>query len=444
MKRLAPLCFFLLTFQCLNGQHYYPNILEYRTVYTPQSSSIEGIVYYPLSSTQYDDAMDYINSIPDIEIVGYPTSTYNCHSYAWNISRNPNAEVVWISENDRNYNPNLQKYWTDGSYIEVSGSSTAEIIHYTEDHSAEKHSSSLYKSKWGANCLVIHAPNNVPSIYGTSGDYYSSIKIDGPTVLCRNTTGTFQTPDYMNSTFTWTIDTNRLELVAGQGTRSLTVTPRPNTFDGNTWISLSLHIGSPINVTRVITNNFWVGVPGAPTVYPSGFPPEPMGIYSYQDIVLIGYPGANFWDANWSSSGSIYTVWSEGQTGRFYSFEEGGAYFYVNTFNSCGNSALYQGEIIVYGDQMERITHNDKDILIAISPNPSTTYFNLELKSQTIYDTFDRYLVEIIDPFSRIVKILTLNGSYNRIDINDLDVGYYLIRLTYGTIVLHKALIVHK
>ncbi len=262
--------------------------------------------------------------------------------------------------------------------------------------------------------------------------------ISGTALTC-NGSGSYYIQDQpYGSSISWVIKQNGNIRAQGTGTSA----QASNLTNGSVNVEFTLNFSCGL-YQIIMQKDFWSGVPGAPSTYPSGFPPEPMGIYSYQDIVLIGYPGANFWDANWSSSGSVNTVWSEGQTGRFYSFEEGGAYFYVTTFNSCGNSPMYQGEIIVYGDQMDKIFQDDEELSWTISPNPASTYFDLSIKSNDI-DLLKIYRIEIFDPYTRLIKSIKLAGPENQIYLQNLIAGNYIVKLTINGIAYQKVLMIQK
>lgn len=53
-----------------------------------------------------------------IQVYDDGTNSYNCHGYAWNVSAGGNQ--VWIN-NLYTESGNLDNYWDDGSYIELSG-----------------------------------------------------------------------------------------------------------------------------------------------------------------------------------------------------------------------------------------------------------------------------------------------------------------------------------
>ncbi|WP_321997858.1 hypothetical protein [Draconibacterium orientale] len=208
---------------------------HFEYVETPLQTQIEGIVWDALTASQYNAALSSLSGYSNITIVENPTSEYNCHGWAWHLSEG-NTTKVWINFENDDEERNLEHYWYDGSFIEVSSNNEAENVHYYEgDHSADKYSSTLYKSKWGYSGLIIHTPDNVPSIYLGNKKYYASFKVNGPQLVCYGSTATFTTPDYVNCTFNWTYNTNLLNYVSGQGTKTFVVEPKTSTSCGEAW-----------------------------------------------------------------------------------------------------------------------------------------------------------------------------------------------------------------
>jgi hypothetical protein len=145
-------------------------------------------------------------SYPTATVVGDADPDYNCHGYAWHMSREsiygPWSEKVSIQTNQpKDY------YVTDGSYN--TGGTTA-VIAYSGDHSAIPEGSSAlegmsvsrssdddyYISKWGAGYLMRHAPKEVPPGSGDLVGYYSiapahTVTIHGATSLASGQVYTF-------------------------------------------------------------------------------------------------------------------------------------------------------------------------------------------------------------------------------------------------------------
>jgi hypothetical protein len=151
------LTIFLLCFVFLcNAQVY---------LYTPNGSRI-----FAFQHSEWSDSADiaYFTAecaleYPDAEILADASLTYNCHSYAWNMSEG--GPICWLEES-----PDLHLYWDDGSYDQTTEDKTEKIFYYNGDygnHSAVKSTThpGKYESKLGSYPLVRHDPGYGPSIY---------------------------------------------------------------------------------------------------------------------------------------------------------------------------------------------------------------------------------------------------------------------------------------
>lgn len=150
MKKISLLKLFLVISLFASGQNF-PTVNYYTTIYTKNATPVEGTVYYPLSNSQYADAIDFVRrSYPNVTIQETPTSDYNCYSYAFHLSEG-NTSRVWINPFTTISTPNLSNYWTDGSFIQVCNESDADKALYINGDHAAKTTSSIsgqYESKW--------------------------------------------------------------------------------------------------------------------------------------------------------------------------------------------------------------------------------------------------------------------------------------------------------
>jgi hypothetical protein len=177
-------------------------------ILTPCGTVVPGTVSSETNAfTEYEKsfAQSYVTIYyPTATIVGDADPAYNCHGYAWHMSRysiyGPWYEKVSIqTDQPKDY------YVEDGSY---NTGGTLAVISYTIDHSAipegavlpydmeGAQSSEYYISKWGTGYLMRHLPTDVPSGYGTPEGYFSiapahTVSIVGPTSLASGQTYTF-------------------------------------------------------------------------------------------------------------------------------------------------------------------------------------------------------------------------------------------------------------
>lgn len=143
-------------------------------------------------------------SYPTASVVGDADPDYNCHGYAWHMSRF-SVYGPWPEKASIQTSQPKDYYVGDGSYI--TGGTTA-VISYSIDHSAIPEGalspygmnaalgSVYYISKWGPGYLMRHLPEDVPSGYGTPQGYFSiapphTVSIAGVTSLTPGQTYTF-------------------------------------------------------------------------------------------------------------------------------------------------------------------------------------------------------------------------------------------------------------
>ena len=69
-----------------------------------------------------------IKTYPNATFLSNSSATYNCHSYAWNVS--DGGIKYWINESS------ISKYWTDDYYSETTEDNAVKINYYDSDHSA--------------------------------------------------------------------------------------------------------------------------------------------------------------------------------------------------------------------------------------------------------------------------------------------------------------------
>lgn len=128
------------------------------TVYTCKGGSVAANIYPEFSQAQITSANNQTMSqygYLGITFLGNSSAQYNCHSYAWHL-REGNSNKVWINNasqqtgNCFDQTHNIDKYWTDGCFIQVCNEADADKLHYyCGDHSAVKSTTNpgYYESK---------------------------------------------------------------------------------------------------------------------------------------------------------------------------------------------------------------------------------------------------------------------------------------------------------
>ena len=117
---------------------------------------------------------EYQKRFPNATLLAGSTVTYNCHSYAWNLSDGGDT-ICWINKTTSDNKPNIEKYWTNDYYIETSESNAKKVHYYLSDHSAIVSATvpEMYESKWGAGPLMRHASGYGPYPNMDTRKYYA-------------------------------------------------------------------------------------------------------------------------------------------------------------------------------------------------------------------------------------------------------------------------------
>jgi hypothetical protein len=160
-----------------------PEILRSQTIdlFTPNGTVVKGIYLAEFSQSEIDSRTQTIAAAyPNATVLANASQTYNCHSYAFNLSEG-GSNVVWVNRIKDDGSANLTNYWTDGSYIEVCNDNIGDKIHYySGDHTAIKSPtvSGKYESKWGPGPRMRHAPDYGPPDYIMANRrYYKRIEL---------------------------------------------------------------------------------------------------------------------------------------------------------------------------------------------------------------------------------------------------------------------------
>lgn len=163
------------------------------TLSTTYGRTVTGIIGLDEMTAAEKSSLDkyYRQKYPSATLLSSSTNTYNCHSYAWNVSEGgvtcwingsnypqPNLDGTVLSKDD-----NVSQYWSDGLYASTIERRAEKIYYCRGDHSAIKSSvSGKYESKWGAGPLMRHSPTNCPSIY--NADYRTYYKKASMIMVC--------------------------------------------------------------------------------------------------------------------------------------------------------------------------------------------------------------------------------------------------------------------
>ncbi|MFT3950213.1 MAG: hypothetical protein QM763_24825 [Agriterribacter sp.] len=288
MKRLFLISVAIIISFSVTAQSYNPT-----TIYTRKLTALQGEI---LTSTDYTPSQkaaikaQTLSQHPNATFLADATQTYNSHGYAWHLTEG-NTNVVWINQYDRSANPNVYKYWTDGSFVQVCNQSDADKIHYYNgDHSAVYSVvvSGKYESKWGMDIRIRHDPTDVPSIYNAQyRKYYASTVILGATSTLCTGTRTFSVKNIPRATYSWT-KSSGLTVVGSSNSYQYSV-QRNGSSNGAAWVEVQ--VSTPCSEGSATSRiNFTVGIPqanniaiwnsasstttGNPVGFVAGYPPD--------------------------------------------------------------------------------------------------------------------------------------------------------------------------
>ena len=155
---------------------------------TPKGNVVLAYHRTEMSSDEYDECLSIDTLFTSDIRIAVPTTKYNCHSYAW-YSQNINTNTYWVQD--------PSKFYTDGSYIEVSYSQVQprDRIVYLDSVGNNIHSGIVkgttglspngvcgysntvwVQSKWGQCGLYEHRGDQCPYTMSTYGGTAVSVK----------------------------------------------------------------------------------------------------------------------------------------------------------------------------------------------------------------------------------------------------------------------------
>jgi len=400
------------------------------SVYTPKGSSVTA--YQTPEVWSYQDKLDwgayYAAVYPNATEQGTATttSTYNCHSYAWNMSEG--GPTCWIGYY---YTSDEDIYWTDYSYIETTEPNASKISYYADDHSARQTSTQgSYISKWGDKVLMLHSRDYGPAAYQMGYRKYYRLYpgINGTeTALCQNQERTFTSNTSISgSTYSWTRDNNLLDYVSGSGTTSYRV--KAKSGDGNAW--LRLQITTPSG--EIATTNYkdvWVG---KPLLYGVLGPEEG---YVYNTYTFYANPRR---DINSQAEYEwILNPLLNNDVRPYYDYTDIAFYdayccyqVVTRAYNTCGYSDYKFSNIEIFsGEKMFVISPNPASEFVTISLSTSASS---DLKAVELRDTNVNYSIQIYDLFGNLHFSGTRSGDSFTIPVGNLKNGNYFVHINDG------------
>lgn len=399
------------------------------TIYTPKGSSV--LAYNMVEASNTDR-----QALDDHFATAYPAATqiktgtpplsssrkYNCHGYAWHIVEG--GAQYWIGYSQQT---DEDIYMSDGSYIRTcSETYPGKVSWGSGDHTAVTTSvSGVYKSKWRDYPLMHHAWNISP--YGTSNlQYYASTKISGSTSPLCSGTRTFTVQNISGATYTWSVNTNVLTIVSGQGTSNLVV-QKNGSNHGDGWVEVQISTSCSGGSKTSKREYFDVGTPNVSSISVDASMCNGYG--QTVTATILGNPTFSQWSVTSGNASNSYLT----------NYGSGACYFnsYVNDCyglqiqltNACGSHL--DGTTICVDNCFARYS---------IYPNPAKDFISIKfdqydrvdvMPSQLrLYSEKDQKVVYEIDQ-SQIFAATSSDGLL-KVDVKSLPRGTYYIHLTSG------------
>ncbi|MFV0392713.1 MAG: T9SS type A sorting domain-containing protein [Paludibacteraceae bacterium] len=423
-------------------------------VYTPNGSLVLDTEVRSEQLTSYDIAymMQFMASLyPDATVIGNPTSTYNCHAYAWHMSES-NATPVWMGVTT---NP-TPIYWNDGSYDETTERNNGLKVSYDnppydgsgmDNHSAITTSEEgVFISKWGAYPLIKHAKDYTPYTYSALHYYKKNIspRISGPTTICTQAKYTIENLP-AGATVVWSASNNYITLVWANNETAV--------FQKNGVWNSSILATIYINGTQLTLSPFEIVVDrpvmtildsSSPnvqvehpeccaTAYLSGYYDE-----AYVDLAIVGLDNLSISNFDVENNNSIFSVHRDSRGVSIVSrTNQGSGCFKIHPKNECG-----------YGQPISACVEIGTDGYFSLTPNPASSVVTLRLtKADTkspkniVSRKSNRYEIQLRSTFG-LIKTIQTDQSEVQIPINGLAKGVYYVHVIRSGNVEKKKLIV--
>lgn len=316
--------------------------------------------------------------------------------------------------------------------------------------------------------LVDHPIGYGPYIYTMSQrKYYTTFRMEGPTVLCTSSNVTYSTPAYVNCTYNWTYDTSMFNYVSGQGTNNFQITPKPPLVSGQAWVKLTLTINSPINKTKEIIKNVYVGKVEENKIVSSR---EGQAVGAWAQYHILCPTGSTIAIAGYDANGDGEPSGNEhfsSQSITSYQWSLPSGWSYSDTYSGLPNQRIQitpnwgtnpqPGQMVQIGIRAQNDcgwtnwVYNNWQVVscgsyyLQVSPNPSTSESTISLLSENkeaaqLNTDWD---LDIYDSFQGLKEKKTrLKTSETKINTSSWKEGVYIIKATIGDKVITEKIIV--
>ena len=406
--------YFILIICCCIFQQF----VSAQTLYTPKGSVFMGFQRDELTPEERNSILIEVRKYPQATILASETNTYNCHSYAWNMTCG--GPTCWVNAGPTPAtNSNISVNWIDGSYVETTANYAEKIYYYQGDHSAVVSTtvSGMYESKWGAWPLMRHAPGYGPENYvmdkrryykrnipGTPFSGSSLLNKDGMTTI--SLVSALGTPHY----YSWSCSPN-LEIVSSTAT-SVTVLPK---YRKAGWIKMNNH-------NRELEFKTWYGTP---ELNISGEFRVPNGQYARFEAIYdrSSNPTAFEWILNPVNGNTIYGANTAFLDVGFYN--AGDYQIVVRATNAHGVGEYCVRGLTVYNTIGYTTTK--------VYPNPAKDVLNIFLNLSNMQSSLagnkSVYQIRLFSGQGNLVRQASMSGEEIQLNVSNLPNGYYYLHI---------------
>jgi hypothetical protein len=280
------------------------------------------------------------------------------------------------------------------------------------------------------------SPSNVSFAYTVLG--MPVFPIVGPSILCSSG-GSYSISNVPSgASITWSSSTG-IARTSAQGSNPCNFIATNSGTTG--WVSATItYNGNNISLPQ---KTMWLGGVPSPELYANNatltgsdwytvvlntpdvyfcLVPDPTGSPIYPDTWEV--EGDSYWYTNGSFLEFVPNVLGENIVAGY-------------RHNTCGFNGTYFTIEVVSSKSGEVV----EDIYFKLSPNPANEYVDIKLALPDEEKMVDSYRVDFVDSYSRNVKQVVLSGLENRVNIQDLHPGYYVVLLRYNGEVYSNKLI---
>ncbi len=269
------------------------------------------------------------------------------------------------------------------------------------------------------------SPSNVTFAYTVLGK--PVLPIVGPSILCSSG-GTYSISVPDGASITWSSSAG-IARTSAQGSNPCTFIATNSGVTG--WIGASISYNG--NTYTVANESTWLGGVPSPTLYANNATLSGWNYYTVNlnasNVYFYLAPdpaGSPIYPDTWDVEGDS-DWYVNGSTLNFYPNAVGENIVAGYRQNACGyNGTYFTIEVLnsKSGDDMEEVS-------FTLSPNPAKEYVDITLNLPEENIRGDTYQVDFVNLYLRVVKRVKISGNSNRINIQDMPTGYYMVMLRY-------------